>query len=272
MTVDSLAAALPELRRPFTVAAVNWKIQTNPKPQRSGNGMTKALIVGFMDARMCAERLNAVVGADWSDDFGARDGSSVTCRLTVFGATRVDVGFTNDHTSDMGMKAMYSDAFKRACVKFGIGAYLYAMPRMFVDASQLKQAGTNWYLTRDSENYLASQYTRWLDRRDTVAQFGAPRDHGDSDDAQGDVDTRQAPAEAQVDHATPEQLKQLKQRSDARGLAPGDVAALADAVGVPAADALRDRFKAATRDQVAAMLDRVELTEPTAAPIEGVAA
>lgn len=257
MTDLDLTSVLTELRRPFTPAAVNWKVQTSPK-QRS-NGWSKALVVGFMDARMCAERLNAVVGGNWSDSFGPRDGNSVVCRLTVLGATREDVGFADDVSSDMGMKGMYSDAFKRACVAFSIGAYLYAMPKMYLDASLLKQGPKSWYMTREAEQYLTQQYVRWLQLPATKRQFGEPRDHGDAEDAQGDVDAAPNPERdqkaAEVEAARGE-LQHVYQQAK-----PDDAvfSAVLDDAGVPTGASIEARVMAASAEQLRAAKDATGL-------------
>jgi hypothetical protein len=202
--VTDLASAIPELRRPFTPAAIKFKVQTNPKER--GNGWSKALVVTYMDSRMAAERLNAVVPGDWHDEYEpmfavGQGAAGVVCRLSVHGQSRSDVGFEQSVASDMGLKGLYSDAFKRAAVKFGIGAYLYALPKMYVEAGEntLKQVGKNWYLQRGGEQYLRTQYERWLALPATVERFGGPLDHGDAEDAQGEaVDV--APVKATVQH------------------------------------------------------------------------
>ncbi len=189
--MTDLNSAIRELRRPFTPAAVQLKIQTNPK-QRQDGSWGKALIVTFMDSRMCAERLNSVVPGDWSDEyepmFATGGGAAgVVCRLTVCGQTRSDVGFEDQITTDMGLKGLYSDAFKRACVKFGIGAYLYALPKMYVDKTDLNQRGKSWYLSDQTERKLKQQYAQHIARAELLDRFGAPFDHGDVEDAQGEA-------------------------------------------------------------------------------------
>ena len=52
---------------------------------------------------------------------------SVECSLTVFGVTKRDVGIGDD------LKAAYSDALKRAAVKFYVARYLYYLPKQYVD-------------------------------------------------------------------------------------------------------------------------------------------
>lgn len=122
---------------PFPVEMVGWKAQTTT---RDGS---RALAVAYVDARAVQDRLDSVVGPEnWSDDYrvlGTQSGSFgaeivVECRLTVLGVTKSDVGVGEDH------KSAYSDAFKRAAVKFGIGRFLYSLPKRWVAYdSQKKQ-------------------------------------------------------------------------------------------------------------------------------------
>lgn len=132
------------LRAPFGADAVKWKIENNPKPNK-----TKALVVAYIDARDVGERLDMVVSGDWSDDYAVpqRGGQDVLeCRLTVCGVTRVDVGQSGS------AKDLYSDAFKRAAVKFGIGAFLYRLPIVYAEAEQF---GQTWLLTDNAQADLA---------------------------------------------------------------------------------------------------------------------
>ncbi len=216
--MSDLKAAIPELRRPFTPQAVQLKIQTNPK-QRQDGSWGKALIVTFMDSRMCAERLNSVVPGEWSDEyepmFATGGGAAgVVCRLTVCGATRSDVGFEQDIATDMGLKGLYSDAFKRAAVKFGIGAYLYALPKMYVDKADLNQRGKSWYLSDQAERKLRQQYAQHIARAEFIDRFGTPVDHGDAEDSQAQaVDAAPEPAVPQA--VTDELIAEAKQAVDA---------------------------------------------------------
>ncbi|RTH01947.1 Rad52/22 double-strand break repair protein, partial [Thermus scotoductus] len=51
----------------------------------------------------------------------------VRCRLTILGITKEDVGEGDS------LKAAFSDALKRAAVKFGVSRYLYSLPSQWVD-------------------------------------------------------------------------------------------------------------------------------------------
>lgn len=112
-----------ELSRPFDPALVQWK------PQATNRDKTKALAVAYVDTRAYIDRLNEVCGADWSDDYQLMDGGSlVLCRLTIGGVTRCDVGEKDANDQNTATSAI-AQAFKRAATKFGLGRYLYALPK-----------------------------------------------------------------------------------------------------------------------------------------------
>lgn len=112
----------------FPVDALHVKVQA--KSKKTGKG----LAVLYVDARNVMDRLDEVVeNENWSDEYhyiGYREVTNnkgevikmhdVECRLTVNGVTKADTGEGED------MKTAYSDAFKRAGVKFGIARYLYS--------------------------------------------------------------------------------------------------------------------------------------------------
>jgi hypothetical protein len=177
LNAPSLAEALPHLRRPFSPAAVKYKIQTNPKADDK-----PALIVAFIDARLASERLNYVCPGEWGTRFESVEGG-VLCHLTVFGETRCDVGWSKGRTTDIDLKSVYSDAFKRAAVHFGVGVSLYALPQMRLRAPEIKKFGQSWYIERKGEDVLRGQYIAFLNGKGS--QFGEPLDHGDDWDSQG---------------------------------------------------------------------------------------
>jgi hypothetical protein len=97
------------------------------------------MALAYVDARVIQDRLDAVLGIDgWQDDYECLPDGSVVCRLRLrMGGewvTKVDVGGPSEQP-DGGdrMKAAFSDALKRAAVKFGLGRYLYRLPAQWVD-------------------------------------------------------------------------------------------------------------------------------------------
>ncbi len=174
--VASYREAAVHLRRPFTAEAVKFKVQaTWPKDKPTGG-----LIVAYIDARLVVERLNLIVPHLWSDQYRTVGGGQMWCDLTVDQITRSDVG------EGQG-KGLVSDALKRAAVKFGVGVSLYATPKMILDVKSglLKPRKDSLELTPKGEAHLGALYGQWLGAAGIHA-YGAPLDHGDVKDAQGD--------------------------------------------------------------------------------------
>lgn len=134
---------LQKLSAPFPATSISIKVQT--KPNEKGN----ALCVAYIDARDVMRRLDDVVGGEWSDMYQKAPSGGLECALTVCGVTRRDVG--DDQNDNETEKAGYSDAFKRAAVKFGIGRFLYDLPKMY---GQAKVVGKNVYLADGEEEKL----------------------------------------------------------------------------------------------------------------------
>lgn len=139
LTPEIMAA----LRAP--VPNVKWKIQTNPK-----EGKNLALVVAYIDARDAVECLDAATGGNWSSEFVVPPLAgllpSLECRLTVCGVTRRDVGEVEPDAKDKSwsLKDLYSDALKRAAVQFGVGAFLYRLPKVY---ARVEQFGNSYALT-----------------------------------------------------------------------------------------------------------------------------
>ena len=138
LTTETLAA----LSQPFPAQVVNWK------PQATSKDGQKALAVPYVEVRAYQDRLNEIMGADWSDDYEVLDsGTVVICRLTIGGVTRSDVGESNPSNRNTATSAL-AQAFKRACVKFGLGAYLYHLPGRWEEYDSQRRRFTKGALAR----------------------------------------------------------------------------------------------------------------------------
>jgi hypothetical protein len=125
---------LETLGRPFDPREVEVKIQAVNRDR------TRAQVVAYVDARTVLDRLDEAVGpTGWSDSYEVltngtdADGRrlvEVKCTLTVLGVSKEDVGEGDS------LKAAFSDALKRAAVKFGVGRYLYRLPKVWVDLDE----------------------------------------------------------------------------------------------------------------------------------------
>ncbi len=132
--VNAIAQALAA---PFDSAEVKFKPQTV-----SGN---RALAVPFVDARVIQDRLDEVLGVmGWQDRYECLPDGSVVCRLRIrVGSewiSKEDVGGQSEQPDEGDRrKAAFSDALKRAAVKFGIGRYLYRTKPQWVDYDPQKR-------------------------------------------------------------------------------------------------------------------------------------
>jgi hypothetical protein len=208
--LDDPAKALTQLRRPFAPAAIKWKIQASwPKEKAE-----KAIVIGYIDARLVVERLNMVVGPEWAEKPVRIEGvtGALMYELTVCGQTHVDVGTAQGSTNEMKLKAVHSDALKRTAVRFGVGVSLYAMPRFTLPVTDREEVqgedvptigrrkdGKPGQLRETHERYLRAQYEAWLKDEGEKA-FGEALDHGDAPDSVGDLaeDAGQDEGAAQV--------------------------------------------------------------------------
>jgi hypothetical protein len=103
------------------------------------------------------QRLDEVIGGEWSDQYTKAPSGGLECALTVCGITRRDVG--DDQNDNEQEKAGYSDAFKRAAVKFGIGRFLYSLPKMF---AEVKPMGKSFVLADGEQARLEKIITAAL--------------------------------------------------------------------------------------------------------------
>ena len=125
---DVIAAALAEPFHPTELKVKPGAVAGN-----------RALAMPYLNARAVMDRLDAVCGVDgWRDEYRDLPDGSVVCKLSLrIGGrwvTKEDVGSPSEQP-DPGdrRKAAYSDALKRAAVKFGIGRYLYRLPKTWLD-------------------------------------------------------------------------------------------------------------------------------------------
>jgi hypothetical protein len=117
--------------------------QLHCKPGKvAGN---RAMVLWYLDARDVQDRLDDVVGVlGWQDRYDVLPDGCVVCRLRIrLGTewiTKMDVGSPSEQ-SDPGdrLKASFSDALKRAAVKFGVGRFLYRVGQVWADFDPQKK-------------------------------------------------------------------------------------------------------------------------------------
>ncbi|MBN8867531.1 MAG: hypothetical protein J0H98_08250 [Solirubrobacterales bacterium] len=173
MSVDNFPDAYEDLRRPFTAAAVRWKIQSSFEGG--------ALCVAYIDARLVAGRLNKVCPGIWSAKFEPHQAGGLVCHLTIGEITRSDYGAAENRDQGVKLKGDFSDALKRAAVHFGVGESLYVVPKAYLREGnhlQPKRSGNGYLLTDQGQGELRNRYALWL-KNGGEAAFGPTLDHGD---------------------------------------------------------------------------------------------
>ena len=138
--MTDVKAVTAALANPFEPGEIKFKPQAV-----KGN---RAMAVAYVDCRMIQDRLDEVLGVEnWQDAYDLLPDGSVVCKLQVkigeTWITKVDVGSPSEQP-DGGdrLKAAFSDALKRAAVKFGIARYLYRLPMQWADYDPVKRQFT----------------------------------------------------------------------------------------------------------------------------------
>lgn len=129
LTPDIVAA----LRAPFA-----WDvIEVRPGSVRKDG--TGALALAYADPRNYMERLDTVVGPQhWSVEFTPWGEHRLICRLTIFGIMKCSTGEAGDALGAKDKNAgtvAEAQAFKRSCVAFGLGRFLYELPQIWARGS-----------------------------------------------------------------------------------------------------------------------------------------
>lgn len=129
---EALSARLAE---PFPASTVSWRAGSVSRDKK------RAQALPYAEPRVYEDRLNEVLGPDWSCRFITWGDQRLLCELSVrvqdeAGEVR-EVTRTSTGEFDSGDRvaqgtAAEAQAFKRACSKFGLGRYLYDLPLTWV--------------------------------------------------------------------------------------------------------------------------------------------
>ena len=118
-----------ELAEPFLTESISWRVGSTNREK------TKGMALAYMDARDVMERLDGVMGvANWQDRYTNAGNGKTCCEIGLY----LDGQWIwkSDGAGDTGMegdKGAFSDAFKRAAVRWGIGRYLYDLKAPWVE-------------------------------------------------------------------------------------------------------------------------------------------
>ena len=134
---------LKQLAEPFPAEMIEFK------PGATTKSKDKALALAYVEMRHYIDRLNKVIGANWSDEYQFINsaGEIIKCGLTIYGVTRWDIGEKDSANANTAITAL-AQSFKRACVKFGLGRHLYAIESVWVAYDADKKRFTDQALTQ----------------------------------------------------------------------------------------------------------------------------
>jgi hypothetical protein len=124
---DTKEQIMAALKAPFDPAVIHWRAGATTKDK------TQAIALAYIDARDAMKRLDEVMGLDWQTEYSHITPQGVVCRVGL----KIDgewVWRANGagETQVEAEKGALSDAFKRACVLWGVGRYLYYLPNVWV--------------------------------------------------------------------------------------------------------------------------------------------
>lgn len=125
-----------QLSAPFTSEQISWRVgSTNQKRRKDGEPL-RGQPLAYIDARDVMDRLDAVVGpANWQCEYVDVGNNATCCRIgiSIDGLGWVWKSDGAGQTDMEGDKGQFSDAFKRAAVRWGIGRYLYDLKAEWIE-------------------------------------------------------------------------------------------------------------------------------------------
>ncbi len=152
--INEIAAAL---LAPFPEAEIHWRAQSLTK-----QSPYKALALAYIDSRHVQSRLDAVMGiSGWQCEYKHDLSGKTSCGIGlllptnagIYAAKKAVLSVSESETEWIwkwdgagdtqveAEKGAYSDSFKRAAVKWGIGRYLYDMPAQWIPCETYERGG-----------------------------------------------------------------------------------------------------------------------------------
>lgn len=143
------------LAAPFPPEDIDWRVGSTNADK------TKGMALGYIDARVVMDRLDAVVGpAGWGCRYYIAEGKTV-CELSLKCGdewiTKSDGAGNSDFEAEKGA---LSDAFKRAAVRWGVGRYLYSLASPWVP---IETRGKTSFITDEGKRTLERLLSRGQD-------------------------------------------------------------------------------------------------------------
>jgi hypothetical protein len=147
---------IERLSAPFPPDAISWRVGSTTQDK------SKGMALAYIDARDAQDRLNEVCGPfGWQCRHEVSQDKRVTCHVGVRSPETGEWVWKSDgagETDYEGEKGSYSDSFKRACVKWGIGRYLYDCDSPWV---AIEQKGKTFVIPPQSAAILTKKLQAW---------------------------------------------------------------------------------------------------------------
>lgn len=148
-----------KLEAPFPVSVISWRVGSTNADK------TKGMALAYIDARDAQDRLNEVCGPfGWQCRHEVSTDKRVTCHVGIRCPDSGEWVWKSDgagETDYEGEKGSYSDSFKRACVKWGIGRYLYDVDSPWV---AVEARGKTYTIPAASQKQLTDKLESWQRR------------------------------------------------------------------------------------------------------------
>ncbi len=123
---------------------------------------TGALLLLYKTSRTDAKILDEVVGPmNWCNEY-KMIGDQLYCGVGLRESEdkpfvwKWDVGIESEQVDDNKYKAQSSDAMKRSCSRWGIGAELYTSPQIWANVAT-EERGGKWYLSDKFAKYIVTE-------------------------------------------------------------------------------------------------------------------
>lgn len=131
---------LARLAAHFAPNLVSWRIGVTNKEK------TKGMALAYLDSRDVQDRLNEVCGLNWQVRHPWSAGSKLACEIGIkIGGEWIWRGDGAGDSDVEAEKGAFSDSFKRAAVRWGIGRYLYDIDSPWV---QIEGRGNSYVIAQ----------------------------------------------------------------------------------------------------------------------------
>ena len=120
------------LSQPFHPNEIDWRVQQSGHKK---DGNPYAMVLAYVQNRAIQERLDDVCGIDgWQNRFHQLQNGAMYCEIGInIGDEWIWKGDGAGETQVEATKGSFSDSMKRAAYQWGIGRYLYNLPKTYAN-------------------------------------------------------------------------------------------------------------------------------------------